>query len=137
MSKVKDFAGKILTSATAPMDDGFRIPKYHKTVYVVYGTPKVIVDEHIVISDKAPTTGLYAYVPEKVHEFDFWNEYEGFLESNHLKAVSVADYADVSTNSYIVDIENMIVYEYVSHEIGVMKTLEMDENHSLRTRVRH
>lgn len=119
------------------MDDGFRIPKYHKQVYTVYGTPKVIVDEHIVLSDRTPSTGLYAYVPKKVHEFDFWNEYEGFLEANHLKAVSVQDYADVSTDSYIVDIENMIIYEYTGHEIGVMKTLEVDKNRTLRTRVRH
>ena len=138
MSKVENFASNILTSATAPMDDGFRIDHRIKKVYVTYGKPKVIIDEHIVLGDSTPTTGLYAQVPKKVHEFDFWNEYEGFLEANHLKAIPIDDYADEKLYySYVVDLENMIVYEYESHEVGCLKYFEMNyKTRTLETKVR-
>lgn len=102
----------IIESATKPMNPGIKIHPGYKVLYITTRKPKAIIHDTIVLSSSCPSEGTVAYVPNKVYEFDFWNEYEGFINANsHLK-VEPLDYEKLDGYEYVVDLEDMVLYKY-------------------------
>jgi hypothetical protein len=104
----------IIESAVKPLSPNIKLHKSYKVLYVTDKKPSAVVRDTLVLSSPCPTDGTLAYIPHKEYEFDFWNEYEGFLQDNPQLKVESLDYSKIHGGDYVADLENMILYQYES-----------------------
>jgi len=112
---VKNLVDKIFETMTLPMKPDVEYQKNdpERPLYICHGFPKAIEKEVIVLDSNYPSIQDKVCIPEKIFEFDFYNEYEGFIYYNHLNIHEI-DYSSKFLGSfdYVVDIDNMILYRY-------------------------
>lgn len=115
----ENFVSDLITSATAPINPHFEYYKNdpYRPLYVNEAKPKAVLRERIVLSDTYPVAEKGVCVPEKIAEFDFYNEYEGYVKANKLNVHQV-DYTKIGSYDYYVDLEEMILYRYVWYELA-------------------
>lgn len=112
---------QILEGAMKPLNPGF---EYHKNdperpLYLSNGKPKAVIREMVVLSSYFPEVKRVACVPIKIGEFDWYNEYEGYVKFNKLNPQPI-DYNKklFGTFDYVVDMEEMTLYRYEWHYLA-------------------
>ena len=114
MNSINTLTLSIIESAVKPISPNIKLHKSYEVLYVTDKKPNAVVRDILVLGSSYPTDETLAYVPCKEYEFDFWNEYEGFLQDNPQLKVESLDYSKIRGGDYVADLENMILYKYES-----------------------
>ena len=103
---------RIIEEAMKPMDPGIEMPKRNRFdmllgVFTTHGFPQTGYDCY---NDRHYCKLLV----EEIAEFDFYNEFEGFLEHNNMKAKPInwsSSWLNIIVGDRIVDLDTMKLYK--------------------------